>query len=173
MVGFAFARIINDFQNFYTPHKEKHIFELEALLQHAFDFDKALFESQHISVHIDIKERLKLYGNDNEFLQVILAVLHNAYHALLETKKSDRNIVITLTKEGTSALLNIQNNGPKILQEHLPLLFDPYFTTKETTIGSGIGLFMSKKIITESFGGTIEIHNTTEGVSIEIKVKYV
>lgn len=53
------------------------------------------------------------------------------------------------------------------------MLFDPYFTTKETTAGSGIGLFMSKKIITESFGGTIKIDNTDEGVSVEIKVKYV
>jgi len=52
-------------------------------------------------------------------------------------------------------------------------VFEPYYTTKESKEQNGIGLFMSKKIIEESFYGSIEIENISEGVKVKIKVVYV
>ncbi len=52
-------------------------------------------------------------------------------------------------------------------------VFEPYYTTKEGKYQKGIGLFMSRRIIEESFHGSLEIENVPEGVKVTIKVEYV
>jgi signal transduction histidine kinase len=50
--------------------------------------------------------------------------------------------------------IQISNNGPKIPEEALNVIFEPFFTTKE--LGTGIGLYVCKKIIEINHGGKIE-----------------
>lgn len=63
----------------------------------------------------------------------------------------------------------IYNNGPQIKSSDLEKLFNPYFTTKEN--GSGLGLFLSKKIMEESFQGRIEVKNCKEGCSFSLFIE--
>ncbi len=167
------SNIIDDFQNFYDSKKTKHDFEIGILVNKALKFNHERLENHNITFEIKLGNKLTIHGNENEYLQVILAVLSNAIEALKEEKKSDKIIKISIEREGKYAVLTIENNGEKILPEHLLLIFNPYFTTKDESNGSGIGLFMCKKIVAESFDGILDVQNNEEGVCVKIKVIHV
>ena len=167
------SETIDDFQNFYAKDKPKETFDLEKLMQKS----KHLLEDRMVNHYIQCKvhttETFTLYGVENEYLQVLLAILNNAIDALKENDKEDRKLDIFLSKEDEYVMVQIKNNGQQIAAHDLMRIFEPYYTTKESKDQKGIGLFMSRRIIEESFHGSLEIENVAKGVNVTIKVKNV
>ncbi len=64
---------------------------------------------------------------------------------------------------GDRQIISITDSGGGIPAEVLPKIFDPYFTTKGPSLGTGIGLFMSKTIIERNMGGRLLVCNATLG----------
>ena len=62
------------------------------------------------------------------------------------------------------------NSGPPIGEEIGQRIFDPHFTTKASTGGTGIGLYLTYQIVTDHFLGTIDYRNQDEGVVFEIRI---
>lgn len=62
----------------------------------------------------------------------------------------------------------IHDNEGGIPESVMPKIFDPYFTTKHESLGTGIGLYMSKNIITNHFHGTLEVTNEDKGAKFII-----
>lgn len=67
-------------------------------------------------------------------------------------------------------MVTITDNGGGIGMNIMPKIFDPYFTTKEKTHGTGIGLYMSKIIIEQNMGGSLTAWNVDGGVAFRIVV---
>ena len=79
---------------------------------------------------------------------------------LFRSKEIENKFVnIELLKENDFAVVKIHDNAGGIPDDITEKVFDPYFTTKHKSQGTGIGLFMSKKIITQHFDGSIEVEN--------------
>jgi len=167
------SETINDFQNFYNREKHQEQFELKSLVQKALHLCEDRLAKHKVTSRVDGENTLSLYGVENEYLQVLIAILNNAIDALKEENMEDRSIVITIKKEGENSVVRVRNSGEKIDEALLPKLFQPYFSTKNSTTQNGIGLFMSRKIIEESFHGTLEIANTKECVEVTIKAAHV
>ncbi len=166
------SKTIDDFQNFYNKEKSKEQFELGELLEHTIYLCGERLEKHAIDCNVTTKGPLSIYGVENEYLQVLIAIISNAIEALSE-KSEEKKINIVLTRESKNTVVRISNNGKQIAKENLMKLFEPYFSTKESTSSQGIGLFMSRKIIEESFSGVLEIYNINDGVELSIKVKSV
>jgi len=66
--------------------------------------------------------------------------------------------------------LSIANNAGSIPDKILENIFDPYFTTKQQSKGTGLGLYMAKTIIEQNMGGKISIKNLDDGVSFIIEI---
>jgi len=167
------SETIDDFQNFYTKDKAKKMFDLEKLIQKSRHLLEDRMSKHHIQCKVHAREPFRLYGVENEYLQVLLAILNNAIYALQENSKEDRKLDIFLSKENEYVMVQIKNNGKQIASRDMMRIFEPYYTTKESKDQNGIGLFMSKRIIEESFNGSLEIENIPEGVNVMIKVKNV
>ncbi len=163
------SETIDDFQDFYNKAKTKETFELQAILQHAIHASETRFDRHKVTCTVCVNTPLSIYGVSNEYFQVLLAILNNAVEALQE-REDKRRISIDITKEGPMAVVRIINNGPLIKRNDLPRLFEPYFSTKGTIKQHGIGLYMSQKIIEESFHGTLGLTNVDDGVQATIKV---
>jgi signal transduction histidine kinase len=71
------------------------------------------------------------------------------------------------------AIITIEDNGGGIKEEILHKVFDPYFTTKHKSQGTGIGLYMSYDIIVNHMGGKLYATNTQQGAKffIELNLK--
>ena len=64
-------------------------------------------------------------------------------------------------KENNTAILTIKDNAGGIKNENLDRIFEPYFTTKHKSQGTGIGLYMSLQIVTKHLNGEISVKNDT------------
>jgi PAS domain S-box-containing protein len=123
------------------------------------------FEKDGITVKIDLDPDLPLVRADASRLrQVVLNLISNAYHAL-KAKQVDPNegklFRITARRAGKNdELVRIEfyDNGVGIKRKDLGKVFDPFFTTRRETGGTGLGLSVSFGIIRD-FGGTIKVES--------------
>ncbi|MCF0063434.1 ATP-binding protein [Dyadobacter chenwenxiniae] len=126
-----------------------------------------------------VKLELELYSNPvkvsllpYEFAQVLVNVISNACYALLEKARVDKAfeplILISSKPVAGGILVTVRDNGKGIPAKEQEQLFNPFFTTKPTSKGTGLGLYMSKDII-EYHKGRMSV-NSLEGVFTEIEI---
>ena len=99
--------------------------------------------------------------------RVILNLITNAFYAVTEKKKQSREnyeplVFVSTKKSGDKVLISVKDNGNGIPQKVLDKIFQPFFTTKPTGQGTGLGLSMSYDIITKAHNGEIKVE-TKEG----------
>jgi len=161
------SRTIDDFRNFFNPNKRKENFFLNEALNQAVKIILSSLESHNISLHVEIKDELSLYGYENEYAQVILNLLSNAKDILIERKIVNPKIDVTIYAKDNKTCLSIHDNAGGIDENIKTKIFEPYFTTKYD-YGTGIGLYMSKVIIEKNMSGHITVENIHEGAKFNI-----
>lgn len=164
------SQTIDDFTNFFHRDKEKTRFLAFDAAERAIEFTRASMDSKGIKVSIDGDRDMAIVGYRNEYLQVLLNILSNAKDVLELRKVPEPFISIRMGCVGEYCVVSITDNGGGIDEEILPKIFDPYFTTKGPTLGTGIGLYMSKMIIEQNMGGSLTARNTGNGAEFIIKV---
>ena len=105
-----------------------------------------------------------------EMGSVIGNVISNAYYATLETQKVNKTLrpqlrIATETIKN-KVVIRFKDNGRGIPKKEMEQMFSPFFTTKPTSKGTGLGLYMSKDIV-ELHRGLIEIESK-EGEYAEV-----
>jgi signal transduction histidine kinase len=68
-------------------------------------------------------------------------------------------VVVKTSCENGYIKLRVKDNGNGIAPEHVSKIFQPFFTTKPTGEGTGLGLSLSYDIITKGHGGTLTVHS--------------
>lgn len=164
------SQTIEDFKNFFKPEKKKVLFGVNRVIGHALSLIEASLKDPYIRIAMHTKGDPVVNGYPNEFAQVLLNILSNARDALSGRNIDDARIVIQSFAEGDTTVVTITDNGGGIPENILDLMFDPYFTTKGTDKGTGVGLFMSKTIIEKSMGGRLTVRNTGKGAEFRIEV---
>jgi len=160
---------IDDFRNFFMPDKEKEHFNLLNAVTQALKVIQSALNEANIDVDMVIDEDFDLYGFPNEFSQVVLNILGNAKDAIERTEAKNRMIHIRAElKSGGRTMLSITDHGGGIDTRIIEKVFEPYFTTKHKSQGTGIGLYMSKTIIEKNMGGELSVHNTSDGAQFTI-----
>ena len=121
------------------------------------------FEKDGITVEIDLEKDLPLVRADvSRLRQVVVNMISNAHHAL-KAKPADsverKLFKITARRAGDNIVrVEFYDNGVGIKREDLGKVFDPFFTTRRETGGTGLGLSVSFGIIRD-FGGTINVES--------------
>jgi PAS domain S-box-containing protein len=123
------------------------------------------FEKDGITVEIDLEPDLPFVRADGSRLrQVVVNLISNAHHALkAKPADSDERKLFRITarrvgKNGETVRVEFYDNGIGIGREYLSKVFDPFFTTRRETGGTGLGLSVSFGIIRD-FGGTINVES--------------
>lgn len=163
------SNTIENFRNFFRPENKTEPFTLSASIWDSVELLKAQLIESSIEVKVCIKESekdLSIDGFQNSFTQVILILINNAIDALkltMENKESKKDfnplIAISLDKVGYNVALCVKDNAGGIHLEDKSKVFEPYFTTKHKSVGTGVGLYMAKQIIERQFNGTINVSN--------------
>jgi C4-dicarboxylate-specific signal transduction histidine kinase len=166
------SETINAFRDFLKDKKELK----EQVLQDNIKSAIGIVGTVLKDVNIDFKDNVD-YSNpilitivSGELPQVIINIINNAKDALKENNVANPLIEIDLVIKNDIVIITIQDNGGGVPEKVLPKIFDPYFTTKHQSQGTGLGLHMSHKIITESMKGELYVKNMNDGAKFFIEL---
>lgn len=162
------SETIDDFRNFYKPSKQMVDFDIKKAIHSTVDIMQTQINKYNIKVIIE-GDSLHVAGYENEFKQAILNILSNAKDAIASCDSNlQGKIQIKIFEKDSKKCISIFNNGGNIDKEILERIFEPYFTTKFETKGTGIGLYMTRTIIETSMKGEIHATNKDNGVEFNI-----
>ncbi len=153
------SHTIDDFRNFFKPNKDKTTFFISELIETSINLLSANFQNSDIQIITHINEA-KIHTLENELLQVIINLLNNAKDALLKVEAHPCKVIFIHTKvENNTLHICVKDGAGGIEPEIMDKIFEPYFTTKHQSHGTGIGLYMSKEIIEKHLHGSITCTN--------------
>jgi signal transduction histidine kinase len=155
------SNTIDVFKDFLKEDKEKSLFNLSQNINNNLSLIESILKENHISLDLNLDNEIYLYNFANEFSQALINILHNASDAIsLKRKKDELRVIKISTKQiKDSVLIEIVDNAGGIANEIIDKIFEPYFTTKHKYQGTGLGLYMTHKIIQSSMKGKITVCN--------------
>lgn len=131
---------------------------LDDVVKDTLDFLRHEIQTRDVDVaHRPDPDAQTILGDRTQLQQVMANLAVNAMQAMAQTGRHSRKLTITLhADDPTSQRCTFEDSGPGIPAEHLPRMFESFFTTKEG--GMGMGLSICRSII-EAHGGHIEADN--------------
>ena len=168
------SQTIDTFRSFIKEKKEVKNVILQDRITMALNIVSASLKDHFIELvdNIDYGTKIPIRTVVGELDQVIINIVNNAKDQLKPKANAgdDAWVKIELERQDKKLILSIEDNGGGIPDDVLPKIFDPYFTTKDDAHGTGLGLSMSKRIITESLNGTLYVKNTENGAKFFIEL---
>jgi signal transduction histidine kinase len=151
------SKTIDDFRTFF----ENNSIPIEITISNTVDKSLEIIGVQFVSKEINIVtniEDIEIVTLENELIQVLINILNNAKDAFnnIETMKY---IFIDAFSKDKELTIKIRDNAGGINKDIITKIFEPYFTTKHKSQGTGIGLYMSEKMITQHLQGSIKVEN--------------
>ncbi len=166
------SKTIDTFRDFLKEKKELKEVILQESIQDALNIVQTALNNHHIQLinMIDNEKPLKIKLIAGELAEVIINIINNAKDALNEKNIENKWVKVELKKANRFVQIIIEDNGDGIADDIMPRIFEPYFTTKHGSQGTGLGLHMSYKIVTESFQGKLMVINSKNGAKFIIQI---
>lgn len=164
------SQTINDYRDFFRNDKPKEIMDLSLLIEQSLTLVDHMIKTNNIRIDTLVNTPTKVYSHRNEVLQVIVTLLKNSVDAFLHHPIEKPKIIITIEHDDTYGLIKVYDNAGGIEKEHIKKIFDPYFTTKDHSVGTGLGLYMSKMVIEDHCKGILEVESKNNETTFTIKL---
>lgn len=146
--------------------------KIETLIHDSATLAWQSFKIQWPDVAVEIIEDYsdslpEVMANPSQLNRVFINLLSNALYAMQQRSRRENGYraVLTLTARlsGNNMEIRITDNGIGIREDNMPMLFQPFFTTKPNNEGTGLGLKICRDIVVDGHGGTIDVESR-EGV---------
>lgn len=162
------SNTLDDFKNFFSPNRSKNSFFIKDCVEHSIELSKYFLNKENIKIDLIVKKDKQITTFYNELSHTLLNIISNSKDALVSSvNKNDRIIKIIVNSKKNFLFINIIDNGGGVPDDILPKIFEPYYTTKYKSAGTGIGLYMSKQIIEKHLNGEISCKN----IKLEVNKK--
>jgi signal transduction histidine kinase/ABC-type amino acid transport substrate-binding protein len=164
------SNTINDFRDFFSPDMHHEPFDVLTSVKETVSIIQPALDKYGIEINVNALSTPVVDNYPQALAQALLNILNNAKDALVDRNIRQRNIVISIdTHSNNDIVITIDDTAGGIDEKILPKIFDPYFSTKTKKEGTGLGLYMAKKVIEEQIKGTISVQNTDEGAKFTIR----
>ena len=157
------TQTIEDFRGFFHEDKEKIDFNITDIVKKTLSITNVTYNEYDIELATTFNDDVSLisFGMPSELSQVLLNILNNAKDAIVSNDIKNKYVSISYDDNNEFNTIYIHDNGGGIPDDILEKIFDPYFTTKHQSQGTGIGLYMSKDIIEKHMDGKLSVKNTS------------
>jgi len=157
---------IEDFSNFFAKDGKEEKFSLKEICEYAMKLVESRYKKRQISLSIKCLNDCIHVNYKNELVQVLTIILNNAFDAFESKNMKYGHIVISVTCNEIS----IEDNAGGIPEEILPIIFDPYFSTKNKKFGTGLGLYVATMLVNNLIKGQLSVVNTQKGCKFTLSL---
>ena len=153
------SHTIDDFRNYISGDSSVKRFNLKSDTESFIKLVDSTISKYNIQLILNLDQNINIVGYPNELIQCFMNIFNNARDALLEKKieENERFIFITQELKDEKAIIKFKDNATGIPKDVISHIFEPYFTTKDHSTGTGIGLNMTHNLIVNSMQGKIEV----------------
>lgn len=162
------SKTIDDFRDFFRPDKDKDYASIYKIAHKANEFLAPVLKKDSIKLTIEGDPEIFIITYVNELVQVLINIIKNARDVMVEKQTQNRQIDIHFYLQNHLITIEIKDNAGGIPEHLLNKIFEPYFSTKSSKNGTGLGLYMSKTIVEKHCNGTINAHNDHVGAVFTI-----
>jgi len=162
------SQTINDFMEFNKPTNKKEHINFNEIVQDILKIMGTQLTNHNIILETSIEAEPKIFTYKKELEHVLINLIANARDALEEHNDIEKKIAISVYRKDTHCIIKVSDNAGGLDDNVIDRIFDPYFTTKDSNKGTGLGLYMSKKILKEHLGGDIFVRNHKAGAEFTI-----
>ena len=161
--GQYLSKTIDDFKNFIKGDREKITFSLEKTIDSLSHLIEGVLKSSHIKLVLNIKDNISVNGYENELIQCLINIINNSKDAMNSNELIQDKFIFISTNivDEKDVVITIRDNAGGIPEDVLPKIFEPYFTTKHKSKGTGLGLHMTYNLIVKGMDGTVKANNVT------------
>jgi CheY-like chemotaxis protein len=163
------SETVTDFRDFLNEETQREYIELKEVIDKTLKLLSSKFKNKEIEIIEDIED-LEVLSRKSELLQVFMNIFSNALDAYDTYAIDNKVIKVTAKKQNNAIVINIVDNAGGIDEAIMDSIFDKYVTTKQKNFGTGVGLYMSKKLVEESLSGTISCSNENNGANFQISL---
>lgn len=155
------SKTIDNFRNFGTGNQKKDEIYFSEILDKAISLVEPILKDANIKIIKDYELDSKVYGNKDELIQSFFNILNNSKEIFIEKDivLENRYIFVHTQKIDNLFKIIITDTAGGISQENKAKIFEPYFTTKHKSLGKGLSLALTYRIIVEHHNGKIEVIN--------------
>ncbi|MBD3840282.1 MAG: hypothetical protein IE909_00100 [Campylobacterales bacterium] len=156
------SQTIDNFRDFIKSEKIVKRFDLNQAVAKSLGIVNSSISNHNLKVVTNFaKEELFVVNYENEFQQAFINIFSNAKDALKNKveQENQRCILVTTYKHDKKICIEIHDSAGGVSEEIIDKIFEPYFTTKHQSQGTGLGLYMTHKIIVESMKGSLSVEN--------------
>ena len=154
------SQAIDDFGDFFkdTKYEQKDV-DIKNVIEQVINLTTNTYKSNFIEVVSTVQNQI-IDKNQNQLIQAFLNIFHNTKDAfILNNINSNRYFFIDTKIKDDNLIITFKDNAGGIKEDIINRVFEPFFTTKHQYYGTGVGLYMTHKIINKHLNGTIEIVN--------------
>lgn len=162
------SQTVDDFKNFFKPSKEKENIKISDIVENSLSLIGKLIKSKDIDIVVEISDKIALTTNPKELLQVLINIFKNAVDAFEDKNIKDKKLTVTSHEDDKYITIEIKDNAGGIADDVINNIFEPYFTTKGDESGTGLGLYICKKIVETQLNGKLDVENIPKGACFSI-----
>jgi len=159
---------IDDFKDFFKSNKELRESTYSEVISSVLSIIETSIKNKNIKIVQSLECTDRFYSYPNELRQVILNLVKNSEDVLIERGIQDPYIKIHTFRDGKYYVLEVSDNGGGIDDDIIDHIFDPYFSTKDSKNGTGLGLYMSKIMVEEHCNGKLKVSSSKDGAVFKI-----
>lgn len=167
-----FEQLSNHIEDVYALYRQNDFskeVDLEIALNQAVSILQPRLKAEKIHLLIDLPKMCILPFGNSQLVHVFIVLLENSVEALSQIEQKEKQIHIHARDNGENIIIDVSDNGDGVSSEIAQKLFNAGTSTKDSS-DHGYGLYFAHQIITQQFGGVIELRPDTHGAHFQIRV---
>ncbi|MEA3387080.1 MAG: PAS domain-containing sensor histidine kinase [Patescibacteria group bacterium] len=164
------SKTIEDFRNFNSKDKSFEDVKTSNIVDNALYLIDTGITTCNVSIEKTYRNIGLIKTIKNELLQAILTIFKNSLDVFISQKIVDPKISISIFEDNNFQYITISDNAGGIPIDIIDRIFEPYFTTKHSSQGTGLGLYMARSIVEDHCKGKIDVKNLETGAEFKISL---